>query len=98
MNKQGNDVGTQYRSVIFYTNEEQKVEAEKFIQEINESSKEGKNVVIEIKLLDKFYEAENYHKDYYKKNSNQPYCEIIINPKLEKVQQKFSNLVENNKF
>ncbi len=96
LNRQGNDVGTQYRSVIFYTNDKQKKEAGKFINEINESSREGKNVVTEIKPLNEFYEAESYHKDYYKKNSNQPYCEIIINPKLEKVQQKFSNLIENN--
>jgi len=86
VNRQGNDVGTQYRSIIFYTTEEQKIEAEKFIGEIN--------AVTELKSLDKFYEAENHHKDYYANNKNAPYCQIIINPKLEKVQKEFANLLK----
>jgi peptide-methionine (S)-S-oxide reductase len=98
LNQQGNDVGTQYRSVIFYTTPEQKKEAEDFIKEINKSSKSGKPVVTEIKPLDKFYVAENYHKDYFERNPMNSYCQIIINPKLEKVQEKFAELLkETNK-
>ncbi len=97
LNRQGNDVGTQYRSVIFYTNDRQKIDAEKFIEDINNSSKEGAKVVTEIKPLDTFYEAENYHQDYYARNQMQSYCQIIINPKLEKVQKKFADLIDINK-
>lgn len=93
LNRQGADVGTQYRSVIFYKTEEQKKEVENFIAEINNSSKEGSPVVTEIKPLEKFYEAENYHKDYFANNPGNPYCELVINPKLEKVKQKFSELM-----
>lgn len=92
-NRQGNDVGTQYRSVIFYTTPEQKEVAEKNIKEINESNKEGKPVVTEIVPLNKFYEAEDYHKDYFANNPGNPYCELIINPKLEKVQKEFAELL-----
>ena len=94
VNRQGNDIGPQYRSVIFYTSEEQKSEAEKFIKEINASSKEGKDVATELTPFDQFYEAENYHQDYYARNSNAPYCQIIINPKLDKVQKEFANLLK----
>ncbi len=83
--------------MIFYTNEEQKIDAEKFIEDINNSSKEGAKVVTEIKPLDTFYEAENYHQDYYARNKYQSYCQIIINPKLDKIQQKFADLIDNNK-
>ena len=92
-NQQGADVGTQYRSVIFYTTDAQKSEAEEFIKSLNESSKMGAPVVTEIKPLDKFWEAENYHRDYYAKNKNQPYCQVVINPKLEKVQKEFADLL-----
>ncbi|HRH27143.1 MAG TPA: peptide-methionine (S)-S-oxide reductase MsrA [Parcubacteria group bacterium] len=97
LNRQGADVGTQYRSVIFYTTEEQKKTAEDFIKEINASSKEGKPVVTEVVPLTAFYEAENYHKDYYERNKEQPYCEIVINPKLEKIVKDYGNLL-NNKY
>ncbi len=96
LNRQGNDIGTQYRSVIFYTNEDQKKSAEKFITEINASNEKGKPIVTEILPLKKFFPAESYHLDYYARNQNQPYCELVINPKLEKVQQKFANLLKNN--
>lgn len=96
MNRQGNDVGTQYRSVILYAAEAQKEEAEKFIKELNASSKEGKPIITEVKPLDKFYEAEQYHRDYYARNKENPYCELVINPKLQKVQEKFAELVKAN--
>ena len=88
VNRQGNDIGSQYRSVIFYTTDEQKREAEKFIKE--------SDAVTELVSLDQFYEAENYHKDYYTNNKSAPYCQIIINPKLEKVQKEFAKLLKQN--
>ncbi|MFI5260435.1 MAG: peptide-methionine (S)-S-oxide reductase MsrA [Candidatus Paceibacteria bacterium] len=95
LNRQGPDVGTQYRSVIFYTTPEQKSEAEKFIADINASSGQGARVVTELEPLTKFYEAENYHHDYFKTHKDNPYCELVINPKLEKVQKEFANLLQD---
>jgi peptide-methionine (S)-S-oxide reductase len=95
LNKQGNDVGTQYRSVIFYTTGEQKKAAEDFIAEVNASSREGKKVVTEVVPLDVFYVAENYHKDYYERHKEAPYCELVINPKLEKVAKQFGDLLND---
>lgn len=94
-NRQGNDVGTQYRSVIFYTTPEQKAEAERFMQEINNSTRQGDPVVTELEPLDIFYEAEEYHHDFFERNSQNQYCQLIINPKLEKVQEKFGDLLTN---
>ncbi len=85
-NRQGNDVGTQYRSVIFY--QDQKEEIEKFVKEL------GIPAVTELAPAGTFYEAENYHHDYFATHPENPYCEIIINPKLEKVQKKFANLLK----
>jgi len=96
MNRQGNDVGAQYRSIILYTSEEQKEKAEKFIAELNLSAQEGSPVITEVKPLDIFYEAENYHRDYYAANKDQPYCQLIIQPKLQKVQQKFATLLKSH--
>lgn len=92
-NRQGNDVGTQYRSVILYTTPEQKQTAEQFIKDLNASAPAGQPIVTEIKPLDKFYEAENYHKDYFARNPGNPYCEVVINPKLEKVKKEFADLL-----
>jgi len=97
LNRQGGDVGTQYRSVIFYSTPEQKEIAEKFIAELNVSNEYGKTIVTALEPLGEFYVAENYHQDYYKNNSSAPYCELIINPKLEKVQQNFANLLKTHK-
>src|SRR3989338_2613870 len=93
-NRQGADVGTQYRSIILFTVEEQEKEAGEFIEELIASSKEGAAITTEIKPLEQFYEAEDYHKDYYAKNKTAPYCEIIINPKLEKVQKEFAGMLK----
>jgi peptide-methionine (S)-S-oxide reductase len=92
-NQQGADVGTQYRSVIFYTSQEQKKEAEDFIADMNASNKMGAPVVTEVEPLVKFYEAENYHHDYFANHTNAGYCQIVINPKLEKVQKEFADLL-----
>ena len=93
-NRQGNDVGEQYRSVIFYTTLEQKKEVEDFIKEINQSNKRGAPVITELAPLGEFYEAENYHRDYYVSHPGNSYCEVIINPKLEKVQKEFAELLK----
>jgi len=95
VNRQGKDVGTQYRSVIFYTTPEQKEIAAQFIQKINESSSEGAPVVTELEPLEKFYPAEDYHRDYFKRNPGNPYCEVVINPKLHKVQEKYAELLNS---
>jgi len=94
-NRQGNDVGTQYRSVIFYTTDAQKSAAEKFIKDLNDSAAEGHPIVTELEQLEVFYEAENYHHDYFARNPGNPYCQVIINPKLEKVQHNYANLLKN---
>lgn len=96
LNRQGNDVGTQYRSVIFYTTEDQKDIAQKQIEKIDASSPEGGKVVTEIHPLEDFYPAEEYHKNYYVQNSDKPYCQLIINPKLEKIQEEFANLLKTH--
>ena len=97
LNKQGNDFGTQYRSVIFYTTDIQKKIAEDFILELNNSSKEGRPIVTEVVPLLIFYTAENYHENYYERNKDAPYCQLVINPKLEKVVQEFGELLKNSK-
>ncbi len=86
LNRQGADVGTQYRSVIFYQNEQQKQIAEKSKAEAQKDFKSA--MVTEIKPLSIFYEAENYHQDYYNNNPNAPYCTFVIRPKLEKLKLK----------
>jgi peptide-methionine (S)-S-oxide reductase len=95
VNRQGNDVGTQYRSVIFYTTPDQKKQIEDYVKEINDSNKLGKAIVTEVEPLDVFYVAENYHQDYFAQNKGNPYCEVIINPKLQKVQKEFADLLNN---
>ncbi|TSD06179.1 MAG: peptide-methionine (S)-S-oxide reductase [Parcubacteria group bacterium Greene0714_7] len=94
VNRQGNDIGTQYRSIILYTDETQKKEAEAFIQELNDSSKEGRPIATDTVPLTKFYPAEKEHLDYYARNKNQGYCQVIIEPKLQKVQEKFAELLK----
>lgn len=96
LNRQGADIGTQYRSVIFYTNVNQRDIANKFIEDINNSNKLGESIVTEVLPLKEFYLAEDYHKDYYERNKEAPYCELVINPKLEKVIKNYSELLKNN--
>ncbi len=87
VNKQGSDEGAQYRSAIFYTNGNDKAVIEAFMDGIKHEYK--KRVVTEIKRLDAFYPAEDYHKDYFKKNPLQPYCMLVISPKLRKIKREF---------
>ena len=84
LNKQGGDTGTQYRSAIFYTNEDQKKIAENFINNLIEKKTFRDPIVTEITKLDTFYKAEGYHQDYYQNNSNATYCKVVIKPKLDK--------------
>jgi peptide-methionine (S)-S-oxide reductase len=97
LNRQGNDVGTQYRSAIFYANEEQKQKAKNLIKELNNSKAYDKPVVTEVVPLGEFYKAENYHQDYYATHKDAPYCQLVIAPKLEKMQKRFAELLKTNK-
>ncbi len=91
LNRQGNDVGTQYRSVIFYSNDGQKNEAEKSIYELTRSKKYGKPIVTEIARLKEFYPAEEYHKRYYENHPDAGYSSHVIAPKVEKVREEFKD-------
>lgn len=91
LNRQGNDIGTQYRSVIFYHNEEQKELAEKYKAELNESGAWDNPIVTEISPFTNFYSAEGYHQDYYANNPNQGYCAYVIAPKVEKFEMVFKD-------
>ncbi|MDP3993995.1 MAG: peptide-methionine (S)-S-oxide reductase MsrA [Candidatus Doudnabacteria bacterium] len=90
LNRQDNDTGTQYRSVIFYTDDEQKREAENFIAGLKSN---GTPAVTEVKPLEKFYVAEDYHRQYYQNNPDQPYCQLVIDPKLKKLKQTFTGML-----
>lgn len=94
-NKQGVDIGTQYRSVIFYTTEKQKEEAEKYIELLGIMD-DGRPIVTTVEPLTEFYKAESYHKDYYTNHSSAGYCQLVIEPKLEKVRERFAELLKNN--
>ncbi len=92
LNRQGNDVGTQYRSVIFYHDEQQKEQAEASIKEF--SSKFTKPIVTEVKPLEIFYKAEAYHQDYFKNNPNQGYCMFVVSPKVAHFKHEYKDLVK----
>jgi peptide-methionine (S)-S-oxide reductase len=95
LNQQGADVGTQYRSAIFYHDAAQKEKAEKYKRELNESGAFSKPVVTEISPAQKFYPAEDYHQEYYANNKNtNPYCAVVIRPKLEKFQKVFGKKIK----
>ena len=89
LNRQGNDVGTQYRSVIFYHNEDQKKKAEKLKAELDAKGLWKNPIITELLPLSKFYKAEDYHQNYYRNNPNQPYCRVVIKPKLQKFEKVF---------
>lgn len=89
LNQQGNDHGTQYRSVIFYHNQEQKELAEKYKTELNKSGAWDNPVVTEISPYSTFYKAEDYHQNYFNQNGSEPYCRFVIQPKVEKFQKVF---------
>jgi peptide-methionine (S)-S-oxide reductase len=97
LNRQGADVGTQYRSIILTTTEEQKAFAKAFIKEIDTSTSEGDGVVTEVKELGVFYRAEPEHHNYFEKHPEAAYCQIVISPKVKKVQEQFKELLIQKK-
>lgn len=95
LNRQGNDVGTQYRSAIFYHNEEQKEKAEAYKKELNDKNVFNNPVVTEISAYSTFYPAEDYHLNYYNHNPNQGYCVFVIKPKLDKFRKVFADKLKS---
>ena len=89
LNRQGSDVGTQYRSAIFYHTPEQKVTAEQVIAELNSEHVWDGSIITELKPFEEFYPAEAHHQEYFKKNPNQSYCRVVIAPKVTKFRKKF---------
>jgi peptide-methionine (S)-S-oxide reductase len=98
LNRQGADVGTEYRSVVFYTTEDQKRQAHAFIEELNGSDPRGNPIVTEVSPLDTFYEAEDYHREYFRNNAALPYCQFVIAPKLAKLHKNFSDLLKSSRI
>jgi len=94
-NRQGADIGEQYRSVILYQSDEDRLTAERVSKSIQESLTDGTRVITQILPLAKFYAAEDYHQNYFKTNTSAPYCELIIEPKVEKVRKRFAELVRS---
>jgi peptide-methionine (S)-S-oxide reductase len=95
LNRQGNDVGTQYRSVIFYHNQEQKEQAEHYKNELNKSGAWPKPIVTEISPAAPFYKAENYHQNYFNQNGSESYCAYVIQPKVEKFKKVFKDKLKH---
>ncbi|HEX9503194.1 MAG TPA: peptide-methionine (S)-S-oxide reductase MsrA [Patescibacteria group bacterium] len=94
LNRQGNDVGEQYRSAIFYTTDQQRDEANAFIKQLENDGVYDDPIVTEVKPLDKFWPAESYHRRYYDQNQNKPYCQLVISPKIAKLRAKFAPLLK----
>jgi len=95
LNRQGNDIGTQYRSVIYYHNEKQKELADKYKKELNASGAWAGPIVTEISPFTVFYKADDYHQNYFNQNGNEPYCSFVIQPKVEKFKQVFKDKLKN---
>lgn len=96
LNRQGEDVGTQYRSVVFYHNQEQKEKAAHYISELNKSGAYAKPVVTTLEPFTKFYPAEDYHNNYFNLHGEEPYCRLVIKPKVEKFQKVFKNKLKTH--
>ncbi|MCK5279646.1 MAG: peptide-methionine (S)-S-oxide reductase MsrA, partial [Cyclobacteriaceae bacterium] len=95
LNRQGNDVGTQYRSAVFYHNDQQKALAEKYKEKLDESGAFKDPIVTEIKAYKSMYVAEDYHQNYFNENGSQPYCSFVIQPKIEKFEKVFKDKLKN---
>lgn len=95
LNRQGNDIGTQYRSAVFYHNDEQKTLAEKMIAELNASGKYSSKLVTEVTKFDKFYPAEDYHQNYFVNNPSQGYCQAVVRPKVEKFLKTYKEYLQH---
>ena len=96
LDRQGNDVGTQYRSVIFYRNDEQKAVAKEVIKEIAAAKIWNGPIVTQLSPFKAFYKAEDYHQEYFRLHGRQPYCQMVIAPKVAKFRQHFRNLLKDN--
>jgi peptide-methionine (S)-S-oxide reductase len=96
LNRQGNDAGTQYRSAIFYADEQQKAEAAAFIKELDDAGTFKSPIVTSLEPLAEFYAAEDYHQKFYANNPYQPYCQYMIPPKLNKLHKQFSALLKSH--
>ncbi len=94
LNRQGNDIGTQYRSSVFYADDEQAAQAKAYIAALERESPGGDPIVTTLEPLNAFYPAEDYHRDYYARNKDAGYCQVVINPKLKKVKEKFASLLD----
>lgn len=94
LNRQGNDVGEQYRSAIFYTSEQQKVQAQATIESLTTQKEYSEPIVTQVQPLDKFYTAEEYHQNYYQENQQQPYCQLVISPKIKKFHERFGSILK----
>jgi peptide-methionine (S)-S-oxide reductase len=94
LNRQGNDVGTQYRSAIFYYDDEQKQQAEAMIKRLTDEKVYNKPIVTEITPASKFYKAEDYHQNYFTSNPHNPYCSVVIQPKLNKFAKEFTEKIK----
>ena len=95
LNRQGNDIGTQYRSVIYYHNEEQKILAENYKKQLNASGAFTKPIVTEISPIGPFYKADNYHQNYFNQNGSESYCQYVIRPKVEKFRKVFKEKLKH---
>jgi len=95
MNRQGADIGTQYRSAIFYHNDDQKRDAEEVVKEITDEAVYDQPIVTEIVPFEKFWPAEDYHQEYFANNPNVPYCAAVVSPKVKKFRQKFSDRLKS---
>ena len=96
LNRQGNDVGTQYRSVVFYRDAEQKAAAQQAIKDITAAGIWGGPIVTEVAPFKAFYKAEDYHQEYFRLHGSQPYCQVIIAPKVAKFREHFRSLLKDN--
>jgi peptide-methionine (S)-S-oxide reductase len=96
LNRQGNDVGTQYRSAVFYADDDQLAKAKEFVAALERESPGGTPIVTTFEPLTAFYLAEDYHRDYYARNKDAGYCQVVINPKLKKVKEKFAALLDDS--
>ena len=96
LNRQGNDVGTQYRSVVFYHNEEQKATAEKYKAALGKSGAWDNPIVTTVEPFVKFFPAEDYHQNYYNSNKGEGYCQFVIRPKVEKFEKVFKSKLKKN--
>ncbi|MDN3585846.1 peptide-methionine (S)-S-oxide reductase MsrA [Pedobacter aquatilis] len=95
LNRQGDDIGSQYRSVIFYHDTEQQILAEKMIERLTEEKIYKKPIITDVSLAGDFYEAENYHQNYFLKNAGKPYCAFVIQPKLDKLILEFNDMIKS---